>query len=281
MAVTATTDIPEFIPEFISSALYDQLGEPGNVLTGLAAVFPGIEGQPGSKIRVVMEDAVAPADNVAETVPLVDDKMGSDGFSLLIKEAGKSIAWYDRAQVQSDQDLNRLAGRKVARSISDRIELDLGAALIAGRNTAKDATAAKVDLALFRGMRKKIPTRLRRRGLVMLGEATEMDDLFDDAVLNNAATFGTDSVIREGALTRDLYGVTPYVVDDGVLPVIGGNKPVVLMARGMLAYGFQRGIRTETERDARARLTRIVSTVFHGEGVYEAAGIVATGITHL
>jgi hypothetical protein len=281
MAITASTDVPEFIPEFINTSIYDKLGDADNVLTGLAVQFPGIEGQPGSKVRVVSVNAVAPADTVAETVPLVDDKLGSTGFSLLIKESGKSIAWYDRTQVQSSMDVNQIAGEKVGRSITDRIELDLGAALIAGRNTAKDATAAKVDLALFRGMRKKIPTRLRRRGLVMLGEALEMDDLFDDSVLNNASIFGSDEVMRSGALTKDLYGITPYVVDDGVLPLISGNKPVVLMARGMLAYGFQRGIHTETERDARARLTRIVSTVFHGEGVYEAAGIVATGITHL
>lgn len=281
MAVTATTDIPELIPEFISTSIYDNLGEADNVLTGLAVQFPNITGRPGEKIHVVSIDAVAPADNVAETVPLVDDKLGSSGWELLVKEAGKSIAWYDRAQVQSDQDVNKIAGQKVARSITDRIELDLGAALVAGRNTAADATAAKLDLALYRAMKKKIPTRLRRRGLVMLGEAAEMDDLFDDATVNNAATFGSDEAIRNGAMTRDLYGISSYVVDDGVLPTIGGNKPVILVARGMLAYGFQRGIQTETERDARARLTRIVSTVFHAEGVYEAAGVVATGITHL
>lgn len=281
MAVTATTDVPDLIPEFISTAIYDQLGTPDNTLTGLAVQFPGVTGNPGEKIRVNMINAVTPAINVAQEVALVDDKLGSTGFELLIKEAGKSIAWYDRTQVQAGSDVNTIAGQKVGRAISDRIELDLGAALIAGRNTAKDATAAKVDLALFRAMKKKIPTRLRRRGLVLLGEALEMDDLMDDATVNNASVFGSDSVIREGAFTRDIYGITPMLVDDGVLPTISGNKPVVLMSRGMLAYGFQRGIQTETERDARARLTRIVSTIFHGEGVYEAAGIVATGITHL
>ena len=44
---------------------------------------------------------------------------------------------------------------------------------------------------------------------------------------------------------------------------------------GMLGYGFQKNPSTENERDARARLTRIVGTMMHGEGVMEAAGIVA------
>lgn len=280
---TTPTDVAAWVPDVIASAAYDRLDEPSLTLTRLAYRFPGIEGAPGDKINVTTDTATTPADNLAVNVPAVDDKLTATGFTLTIKEAVKSIAWYDRTQVQADRDVNQLAGRKVGSAVEQRIELDLGAALVAGRNTAADATATKLDLALIRAMRAEIPPRLRRQGLVLVGSDDVLSALFDDATVNNAGAFGSDEALRNGELTRPLYGVTPMPVDDGVLPdvtIAAATGPALVMfARGQLAYGFQRGIRIETERDARARLTRHVGTVFHGEGVMESAGVVARRIT--
>jgi hypothetical protein len=202
---------------------------------------------------------------------------------MTIKEGVKSIAWYDRTQVQSSQDVNQLAGRRVGTAMEERIELDLGAALVAGRNTAKDtfqAAGTKFDLAQLRAMKRGIPARLRRQGLVLVGKVDLLDDLLDDATVNNAATFGSDEAIRNGEFSRPLAGVSIFPVDDTTLPniVVGANPsspPVVLFSKGQLAYAYQKAPSTENERDARARLTRIVGTMLHAEGTLEAVGIVA------
>lgn len=285
MAPTYTTDVPEWIPGVIQAAFYDSVGEPQHVLTSLAARFNDIEGRPGQEISVPTAEATSPADNLAETVPAVDDKLVSSDYRLTIKEGVKSIAWSDRTRYQTSQDPNDIAGRRLGNAMLDRIELDLAAALVAGRNTAADAfvAAGAFDLSTIRAMKKKIPSRLRRKGLVLVGESEVMDQLLDDTTVNNATAFGSDEALREGAFSRPLYGVTPYTVDDGVLAdlVVGANPaspPVIMFARGMLAYGYQKAPSVETERDARARLTRHVGTMLHGEGTLEAAGIVASAV---
>lgn len=283
MAVTAPANVPDWIPGAIIAAFYDRVGDPNLTLTSLAARFGELEGRAGEEISVPYAEATTPADNLAVNVPATDDALTSGAYTLTIKEGVKSIAWYDRTQVQSGQDVNAIAGQRVGSAMEARIELDLGAALVAGRDTADDAFSANFDLSVIRAMRKKIPSRLRRNGLVVVGQASAMDLLFDDAIVLNSNTFGSDEVLREGAFSRPLLGVTPYVVDDGVLPDITvaanpASPPVVMFARGMLAYAFQKNPSVETERDARARLTRHVGTMLHGEGTLEADGIVATAI---
>jgi len=283
MAVTRPADVPDWNPGVVSAAFYDRLAEPNAVLTSLSSVYGELNGAPGDTIRVPTDAVTTPAANLAVDVPAVDDSLTSAAFTFTMKEAVKSIAWYDRTQIQSNQNVNDLAGRKVGTAVEQRIELDLGAALVAGRNVAADATATKVDTALIRAMKRKIPSRLRRRGLVLVGADSQIDLLSDDALVLNASAFGSDEVMRSGAVTRPLFGVSPYTLDDGVLPAttIGGAAgPVVVMfALGMLGYGFQKNPTAEQERDARARLTRWVGTAIHGEGTLEAAGIVATRIT--
>jgi hypothetical protein len=283
MAVTAPADVPDWIPGAIISAFYDRVGEPELTLTSLATQFNDLQGKAGQEISVPYAEATTPADNLAVNVPATDDSLTSGAYTLTIKEGVKSIAWYDRTQVQSGQDVNALAGRRVGTAMEQRIELDLGAALIAGRDTGDDAFTADLTIATIRAMRKKIPSRLRKNGLVLVGPSSAMDMLFDDATVNNVGIFGSDEVIRNGALTRPLYGVTPYTVDDDVFAdvVVGANPaspPVIMFAKGMLAYGFQKNPSVETERDARARLTRHVGTMLHGEGTLEAEGIVLTAI---
>lgn len=283
MVVTQPADVTAWIPGVISSSFYDRLDTPVLTLTGLAARYNDLEGRPGQTITIPTDTATTPAANLAVDVPATDDGITGSSYSMTIKEAVKSIAWYDRTQVQSGQDVNQLAGRKVGDAVEGRVELDLGAALVAGRNTAKDtfqAAGTGFNLAQLRTMKRAIPARLRRRGLVLVGKVDLLDDLLDDPAVQNAATFGSDEAIRNGDFSRPLAGVTILPVDDATLPsfVVAANPSspgVVLFARGMLAYGFQKNPSTETERDARARLTRIVGTTLHAEGTLEAAGIVA------
>lgn len=283
MAVTAPADVPDWIPEVVSSSFYDRMDDPELVLTGLAARYNDLQGKPGEKVIVPTDVATTPAANLAVDVPATDDSISSDAYELLVKEGVKSIAWYDRTQIQSGQDVNQLAGRKVGSAMEARVELDLGAALVAGRNTAADDTAAVFDTSLIKAMKRKIPARLRKRGLVVVGSDDLIGMIDEDPALNNAAIFGSDELMRTGQLSRPLYGVRPFSVDDNVLPevnIAAATGPVVVMfAVGMLAYGFQKNPTTEQERDARARLTRHVGTMLHAEGTLEAAGIVATRIT--
>lgn len=284
MAVTTPAMVPEWIPDVISAAFYDRLDTPQLTLTQLAARYNDLQGRPGQTISIATDATTTPAENLAVEVPATDDALSSSGYTLTIKEGVKSIAWYDRTQIQSGQDVNQLAGRKVGTAMEERVELDLGAALIAGRNTAADATAADLTLATIRGMKAKIPARLRRRGLVLVASDDVMNTLWEDPNLQNAAAFGGDDLVRNGEISRPLYGVSLRPVDDSVIPttvtVAAGTGPVAIMfARGMLAYAFQKAPTVETERDARARLTRHVGTMLHGEGTLEAAGIVATRIT--
>lgn len=286
MAVTKPTDIPDFIPELISTSFYDRMDEPSLALTRLSVRFPGqIEGRPGEKIRVVTDAATTPAENLAVDVPATDDSIGSDSWEFTVKEGVKSIAWYDRTQVQSGQNVSQLAGRKVGTAMEERVELDLAAALIAGRNVAADAAITGLDVAAIRAMKAQIPPRLKRgRRIVLVGSDAALETLFDDPLLSNAASFGSDEAIRNGALSRPIWGVEPVPVDDATLPetvtVAAGTGPLVAMFPvGVLGYGFQKNPRTETERDARARLTRIVGTMLHAEGVQESAGVVVRRIT--
>jgi hypothetical protein len=281
MAATATTDVPDWVGGVIEAAFYDRVGTPTLTLTRLAAVFNDLNGQPGQTLKIPTANATTPADNLAETVPATDDKLTSGAYTMTVKEGVKSIAWTDRTQVQSSQDPNEIAGQRVGSAMESRIELDLGAVLVAGRTIASDrAVAGKFTLADLRAMKRKIPARLRSNGLVLVAPVAVLDDLLDDPTVNNAATFGSDEAMRTGAFSRPLAGVDPYATDDGVLPTItASTDTVVLFARGMLAYGYQRNPRIETERDARARLTRHVGTMFHAEGTLEAAGIVAATVT--
>lgn len=284
MAVTTPTDVSAWIPGVLTSSFYDRLDDPTLTLTSLAARYNDLEGRPGQTIQVVTDAATTPAANLAVDVPATDDGITGSAYTMTIKEAVKSIAWYDRTQIQSGQDVNQLAGRKVGTAVEARIELDLGAALVAGRNTARDAFVAagtKFDLAALRGMKRKIPARLRRAGLVLVAKVDLLDDLLDDALVNNAANFGSDEAIRNGEFSRPLAGVTILPVDDTTLPNVTvaanpASPPAILFSRGQLAYGFQKNPYVETERDARARLTRHVGTTLHAEGTLEAAGIVAT-----
>lgn len=279
MAVTTPANVIDWIPAVISSAFYDRVGSPELTLTQLAARFNDLQGRPGQAVTIPTANATTPADNLAVDVPAVDDSITSGAYTFTIKEGVKSIAWYDRTQVQSGQDVNQLAGARVGNSMEQRIELDLGSALIAGRNATKDAVIANVTVAAIRAMKRQIPARLRKAGLVLVGEADVLDMLFEDPLLANAAAFGSDEAIRTGALVRPIAGVEIRPVDDGTLPNIGANKSIAMFSRGQLAYGYQKAPAVETERDARARLTRHVGTMLHGEGILESVGIVARGVT--
>lgn len=279
MAITAPADVPDWIPDVISASWYDRMDEPELTLTGLAGRFGDVTGKPGDKLRIMTDTVTSPAVNLAVDVPATDDALGSDAFEVTVKEGVKSIAWYDRTQVQSGQDVNQLAGRKVGRAMEERVELDLGAALYAGRNTAQDAAiGAGLTLAKIRALKAKIPPRLRKRGLFLVGEDEIMQTIYDDALLSDAAKFGSDEAIREGDLTRPLAGVRLRSVDDGTLPDLTvaatAGPSVALIVPGMLMYGFQKNPGIETERDARARLTRHVGTMLHVEGVLDPAGVV-------
>lgn len=280
MATSATTpaDVIDWIPDVISASFYDRMDDPELTLTGLASRFNDLEGKPGEKLRIMTDTVNSPAVNLAVDVPATDDKLGSDSFEVVVKEGVKSIAWHDRTQVQSGQDVNQLAGRKVGRAMEERIELDLGAAAYAGRNAAADSAIGDLTVAKILALKTKIPARLRRRGLVLVGNDLAMSKLYADPLVLNAATFGSDEVLRNGAFSRPIGGVEPFVVDDGILPdltVAATPGPsVMLFAKGMISYGFQKNPNIETERDARARLTRHVGTMLHAEGVLEALGVV-------
>lgn len=282
MAVTRPSDVPDWNPGVVEAAFYDRLDEPTLTLTSLAARYNDLNGKPGDTIRIPTDTVTTPAANLAVDVPAVDDALGSDAYEFSIKEAVKSIAWYDRTQVQSGQNVNDLAGRKVGTAVEERVELDLGAALIAGRNTAKDAVAGAVTWDLIQQMRMQIPSRLRKRGLVLVADDAVLGTMFSDPLVKDASKFGSDEAIRRGEFTGPILGVNMFATDDDVLPDVtvaaAAGRPLVMFARGMLAYGFQKNPSAEQERDARARLTRWVGTALHGEGTLEAAGIVVRRI---
>jgi hypothetical protein len=278
MAVTAPTDVALWVPEVVSSSIYDTMLENDRPLGALATTYDDLEGKPGESFLIPTLDATTPADNLAVTTPAVDDKLTGAGVEVTIKEAVKSIAFYDRTRYATGTDFNALAGQRVGNALNDRIELDLGAALYAGRNTAADGTAPALTLAVIGAMKAKIPAAMRRRGLVLLGESDVLEQLMEDETIANAAAFGSDEAIREGAFTRPLRGVTPIAVDEGTLPVHATFPGVALMVRGTLVKAFQKQPSNETERDARARLTRVVGTTLHAEGVVDSRGVVYYGI---
>lgn len=284
MAPTYTTDVGNWIPDVISAALYDTMAEATLQLSGLAATYGDLDGSPGDQVTIPTLAVTTPADNLAENVAAVDDKLTSGGVTVTVKEAVKSIAWSDRTRIQSGQDVNRIAGQRVGGAINERVELDLAAALVAGRNTGADTNLgpAPITLADLRAKRAQIPVRLRRRGVVVLATDDILSGLFEDTTVANASTFGSDEAIRNGAFSRPLYGMDILAVDDGVFAnvTIGAvtGPPVVFMARGMLLRAWQKRPGTEVERDARGRLTRIVGTAFHAEGVVESAGVVVGNV---
>lgn len=275
MATTATTDVTAWIPALISTAVYDTTLAPLNPLSVWAENYGELEGRPGSSATIPTLSPTTPADNLAETVAAVDDKIAGAGVTVTIKEAVKSIAYTDRVKVQSGPNVNQIAGQRVGQAINDRIELDLGAAAIAGRTIAADTTGATLTPTVFRTIRGKIPSALRRRGVTLFAPAATLDGLYSDATFQSAATWGSTEALRDGVVAR-YQGVDIAEIDDATLPVITATKvTVAMMVKGALIRAVQRGPQVETERDARGRITRIVGTVFHGEGVVDARGIVA------
>lgn len=278
MPVTRPVDVPDWIPAVISASFYDRMDDPNTTLTQLAARYNDLEGRPGQSIVVPTDVATTPAANLAVDVPAVDDSIASGAYTMLVKEGVKSIAWYDRTQIQSGQDVNQLAGRKVGNAMLARVELDLGTALVAGRATAKDFVSTGFTLATIRKLRNSIPARLRKQGVTIVASDTVMNLLLEDPAVNNAAAFGSSTIASNGQITG-LYGTDLRVTDDTVIPdtlISGTTGPLaVAFANGMLAYGFQKNPTVEQERDARARLTRQVGSMLHAEGTLEAAGIVA------
>lgn len=281
MATTATTDVPQWIPELVGTSIYDTTLEPLNALSAWATTYGELEGRPGSKGIIPTLNPTTPAENLAETVAAVDDKLTGGGVEVTIKEAVKSIAFYDRAQVQSIGDMNRIAGQRVGESINDRVELDLGATAVAGRGaTVTPAAGTLITPAIFRQIRSAMPSALRRRGrgARLFAPSDLLEPLYADSLFQNAATWGSREGLTEGRIVRYL-GITIEEVDEDVLPAItAGNLTAALIADGVLLRGIQRGVRVEPERDARARMTRLVGTVFHGEGVLDARGIVCANI---
>lgn len=279
MAVTAPTDVTAWIPEIISSNVYDTAFESDYALSAFAQAYPDLEGQPGEKFVIPTLNPVTPADNLAVTTPAVDDKLSGAGVEVTIKEAVKSVAFYDRVRYATGTDFDALAGRKGGDAVRERIELDLGAAAYAGRNTAADSTVATLSLATLGAMKAKIPSKLRRRGLTLFGSADVLDTLLADTTIMNAAAFGSDEAIRNGAFSRPILGITPVAVDDDAFPdATGGQPQVALMVNGVLVRVLQKAIGARPERDERARLTRIVTTALHAEGVVDSRGVVFTAV---
>lgn len=280
MADTLTTDVASFIPAVISASLYDTMLLSDEPLSSVASVYNELEGGPGDRVTIPTLGVTTPAANLAENVAATDDSITSGGVTVTIKEAVKAIGYSDRSRIQSGQPISQLAGQRVGQAMRDRIELDLGAALLAGRNVAADTVLAPVlTLAHLRTLRAKIPTRLRRRGLIVCATDDVLEGLFADATVANAATFGSDEVLRNGGFSRPLYGMTLLPIDPTTLSNITVSAttgpPVVIMAKGVLVRAMQKEPGTEVERDARARITRIVGTALHAEGVMESAGVVA------
>lgn len=280
MAATLTTDVASFIPAIISASLYDTMLASDHPLSSVADRYTELEGAAGDRLTIPTLAVTSAATNLAENVVATDDALTSGGVTVTIKEAVKSIGYSDRTRIQSGQPISQIAGQRVGNAINDRVELDLGAALLAGRNVAADtALGATLDLADLRTLRAKVPVRLRRRGLVVVASADVLDGLLSDSNVANAATFGSDEAIRNGGFSRPLYGMELLPVDDGTLAniTVGATTgpPVVVFARGMLVRAMQKEPSSEVERDARARLTRVVGTALHAEGVMESAGVVA------
>lgn len=280
MADTLTTDVASFIPAVISASLYDTMLLSDEPLSSVASTYDELTGGPGDRVTIPTLGVTSAASNLAENVAATDDGLTSGGVTVTIKEAVKAIGYSDRARIQSGQPISQLAGQRVGQAIRDRIELDLGAALLAGRNTGADTVLAPaLTLAHLRTLRAKIPTRLRRRGLIVAATDDVLESLFADANVANAATFGSDEAIRNGAFSRPLYGMTLLPVDPSTLSNITvtatTGPPVVIFAKGVLIRAMQKEPGAEVERDARARLTRVVGTALHAEGVMESAGVVA------
>lgn len=288
MPALYTTDVPAWIPAVVSSEAYDRAFTSELPLSRFARAIPDLDGRPGDRVTITTEDALTPADNLAENVAAVDEKIAGSGVTVTIKEAVKSVAWSDRVKAQSVNDPNVTAGRKLGAAMADRIELDLGAALLSGRNTAADTflAAGAFNLAALRAMRARIPAGLRRRGVEVFTTSDVAQQLYGDPLFLNAAALpgAANDVQERGILTRPLFGIEAiHEVDEGSLAnvVVGANPsspPVVMAVRGVLLRAMQKDPAVEPERDARARLSRLVGTALHGEGVVDSRGVVLIAV---
>lgn len=275
MAVTAPTDVAAWIPQVISTTVYDTAMDSTHTLSADAATYSDLEGKAGEKFTIPTLGLVTPADNLAVTTPAVDDKLSGAGVEVTVKEAVKSIAFYDRTKYATGTDFNRLAGQKVGTALADRIELDLGAALYAGRDASKDATVASLNLGGLRQLKAAIPAGIRRRGITVYGTDDVLSQLYEDEGFTNAAAAGGNDEVRSGEFSRPWYGLTIKAVDEGVLPEGEDGLPILAaVVRGNLIKAFQKRPSNEVERDARARLTRVVGTTLHAEGVVDPRGVV-------
>ena len=221
MVVTEPTDVPDWNPGVVDAAFYDRLDDPQLILTGAATRYNELNGRAGDTIRIATDAATTPAANLAVDVPATDDALGSDSFTFTMKEAVKSIAWYDRTQVQSSQDVNQLAGRKVGTAVEERIELDLGSTAVAGRNTAADTAIAALSFDEIMLMKSRIPARLRRRGLTLAasdGLVSGPGGLIFDQDFKDAAIRGNSDLLLTGQVGPRVAGVSVLEVDAGVIP---------------------------------------------------------------
>src|SRR5690606_26577519 len=94
-------------------------------------------------------------------------------------------------------------------------------------------------------------------------------------LFRNAAAMGGDAEMRSGEFSRPLYGLRFKPVDEGILPLGEDDLPTIAaVVNGYLIRAVQKAPTSEPERDARARLTRVVGTTLHGEGVLDSRGVV-------
>lgn len=288
MAVTAPTDIAGWIPTVIASGVYDTMFDSTYGLSAAATVYNDLEGQPGQGFSVPTLAAITAATNLAVTTAATDDLISGSSVSLTIQEAVKSVAFYDRTQYVTGTDVNRIAGEKVGQALALRQEYDLGAAVYAGRNTAADFTSTLLDLPAIRTFRGKLPAAMRP-GLgrdnnkpILFADNDTLSQLYADTTVANAAALGPgDNPVTSGDFVRPFYGIRLVEVDAGIFGSVGltgTQKWAALVAPGCLARAIQKQGSNKPERDERARLTRIVSTVLHAEGVIDARGVVMAKI---
>ncbi|MDO5716383.1 MAG: hypothetical protein Q4Q17_01155 [Tissierellia bacterium] len=142
---TKSTDliIPKIVGDMVSAKLDRRLK-----MLRVCDVDDSLVGVPGDKNLVGQYKYVGPAEEVGESDDLVMKKLEAKPVPMEIKEAGLMIPITDRARICAAEDPADEASKQIAKSITDKIDSDVKAAMLTTTRTSPWTGDITVDQLL-------------------------------------------------------------------------------------------------------------------------------------
>lgn len=263
--VAADLIVPDVFADIVAAKF------PGKLVVGqFANTDHTLEGQPGDTITFPKWAALTDMDELAESTPMVPEKLDQTDSTATIKEFGKAVEITDKALLtglgdpmnETSDQFARLAARRVDASLID---------------AAVDTTVTS-PLA-FTSNATTLTWSVIVKGMAQFGDDAEPED-FDGLVIHSrqkadmmqdsnfieaSKLLSTGEVVRRGQIGQ-LYGLNIFVSDRVKTVDIGGGEiryKALVVKKGSLGLVYKRRPIVEKDRDVLARTTVLTTNVHY------------------